>query len=299
MTHKSKLLSWAKLTSIGVICSLGGLFIYHYTQTFAQSTGIKQASPVVHETEISKAVDQQMMNSLPSKSLEKQLDVNPIAYEDNNPTGVQTAATNPPNQNEVAVPSEQTIIQPADVVTKPNSKSAKPAHGIFAKLKKPIVHHPVKKAKLPNSTIKKPATTKPATKPSTSNPSTTHPSTSTPTTKPATKPATKPSTSTPTKKKAPVAVQEKFPGVQYFKAGAKNKFVTQLGYMLVAAGYKQYYTVGPGPEWTSADQKNCQAFQRAQTYSNGKHWTGSDADGYPGPVTWAKLYSIYYHKYSH
>ena len=77
----------------------------------------------------------------------------------------------------------------------------------------------------------------------------------------------------------------KFPGAQYFKAGANNKYVTQLGKQLVKKGFGKHYTVGPGPRWGEADRRNVQDFQHAQ------HWTGSDADGYPGPETWKRLFS--------
>ena len=77
----------------------------------------------------------------------------------------------------------------------------------------------------------------------------------------------------------------KFPGRQHFKPGADNQYVTQLGKQLVKKGYGSHYTVGPGPRWGEADRLNVQAFQRAQ------HWTGSDADGYPGPETWKRLFA--------
>jgi LysM repeat protein len=77
----------------------------------------------------------------------------------------------------------------------------------------------------------------------------------------------------------------KFPGAQYFKPGANNKYVTQLGKQLVKKGFGKHYAEGPGPRWGEADRRNVQDFQRAQK------WTGSDADGYPGPETWKRLFS--------
>jgi hypothetical protein len=76
-----------------------------------------------------------------------------------------------------------------------------------------------------------------------------------------------------------------FPGRQYFKPGADNKYVTQLGKQLVKKGFGKHYAVGPGPRWGEADRRNVQDFQHAQ------HWTGSDADGYPGPETWKRLFA--------
>ncbi|AWT43490.1 MULTISPECIES: peptidoglycan-binding protein [Streptomyces] len=77
--------------------------------------------------------------------------------------------------------------------------------------------------------------------------------------------------------------QTPFPGASYFRAGANNQYVTLLGQMLVARGGARFYTSGPGPRWTEADRRAVQAFQQAQG------WTGADADGYPGPRTWALL----------
>ncbi|MEU9707986.1 peptidoglycan-binding protein [Streptomyces sp. NPDC047967] len=76
-----------------------------------------------------------------------------------------------------------------------------------------------------------------------------------------------------------------FPGRGYFRPGARNQYVTQLGAQLVKRGYGRFYSVGAGPTWTGSDRAAVQAFQKAQG------WVGSDADGYPGPVTWGRLFS--------
>lgn len=76
-----------------------------------------------------------------------------------------------------------------------------------------------------------------------------------------------------------------FPGAYYFRPGAKNQYVTQLGKQLVKKGYGQFYKQGPGPHWTAVDRAAVRAFQRAQG------WTGNGADGYPGPLTWKRLFS--------
>lgn len=76
-----------------------------------------------------------------------------------------------------------------------------------------------------------------------------------------------------------------FPGRQFFRAGANNAHVTRLGRALVAKGYGRHYKSGPGPRWSEADRRNVEAFQRAQG------WSGSDADGYPGPETWRHLFA--------
>ncbi|WP_371660191.1 peptidoglycan-binding protein [Streptomyces sp. NBC_00280] len=75
----------------------------------------------------------------------------------------------------------------------------------------------------------------------------------------------------------------RFPGRAYFGTGASNKYVTQLGRMLVERGGARYYTSGPGPRWSDADRRATRAFQQAQG------WQGSAADGLPGPRTWELL----------
>ncbi|MER6102407.1 peptidoglycan-binding protein [Streptomyces sp. NPDC001832] len=92
-----------------------------------------------------------------------------------------------------------------------------------------------------------------------------------------------PSKASPTDPTKPIVPA--FPGTSYFKPGATNAYVTQLGEQLVKKGYGHFYSVGPGPSWSEADRKAVQAFQKAQG------WTGSDADGYPGPATWERLFS--------
>ncbi|MFJ7329021.1 peptidoglycan-binding protein [Streptomyces cyaneofuscatus] len=94
------------------------------------------------------------------------------------------------------------------------------------------------------------------------------------------KPGKAPAPSKPPKPKAPP-----FPGRQHFKAGANNAHVTQLGKQLVKRGYGRYYAVGPGPRWSAADRNAVRAFQKAQK------WAGADADGYPGPTTWKRLFN--------
>lgn len=74
-----------------------------------------------------------------------------------------------------------------------------------------------------------------------------------------------------------------FPGRSAFQIGKSHPAVTVLGQRLVAHGFGSYYKVGPGPTFTEVDKKACAAFQKAQG------WSGSDADGYPGPETWKRL----------
>ncbi|MFE6054682.1 peptidoglycan-binding protein [Kitasatospora sp. NPDC056446] len=76
-----------------------------------------------------------------------------------------------------------------------------------------------------------------------------------------------------------------FPGAQYFGPGQSNDHVRQLGEQLVRKGFGGSYTVGPGPRWSESDRRATQAFQLAQG------WRGAEADGYPGPDTWRRLFS--------
>lgn len=83
----------------------------------------------------------------------------------------------------------------------------------------------------------------------------------------------------------PSAQPPAFPGRDHFRPGRTNAHVTQLGKQLVKRGYGKHYAEGPGPQWTEADRRNVQAFQRAQG------WRGAEADGYPGPHTWRLLFA--------
>ncbi|MFE6185440.1 peptidoglycan-binding protein [Streptomyces sp. NPDC056465] len=76
-----------------------------------------------------------------------------------------------------------------------------------------------------------------------------------------------------------------FPGENKFGPGKTNSAVTLLGQQLVRKGYGKHYTSGPGPMWSDADRKNVRAFQLAHKSLAG------DADGIPGPKTWALLFS--------
>ncbi|MFC9425397.1 peptidoglycan-binding protein [Streptomyces sp. NPDC056987] len=78
-------------------------------------------------------------------------------------------------------------------------------------------------------------------------------------------------------------VSATFPGAGAFRPGARNKYVTQLGRMLVERGGKRFYSRGPGPGWGDADRRATRAFQLAQG------WRGAAADGTPGPGTWRLL----------
>ncbi|MEU9155470.1 peptidoglycan-binding protein [Streptomyces sp. NPDC048417] len=75
-----------------------------------------------------------------------------------------------------------------------------------------------------------------------------------------------------------------YPGKNYFRPGATNDYVVQLGRQLVKKGFGRFYTDGPGSAWGEADRRAVEAFQRTQG------WRGGAADGYPGPETWRRLF---------
>ncbi|MFJ4907732.1 peptidoglycan-binding protein [Streptomyces sp. NPDC093249] len=75
---------------------------------------------------------------------------------------------------------------------------------------------------------------------------------------------------------------EPFPGAAFFRAGRTSPVITAMGRRLVAEGCSAY-TSGPGPRWTDADRQSYAKWQRRLGYK------GADADGIPGPSSWAAL----------
>lgn len=75
---------------------------------------------------------------------------------------------------------------------------------------------------------------------------------------------------------------EPFPGTRWFRTEPRSPIITAMGRRLVAEGVA-LYSDGPGPQWTDADLRSFAKFQRKIGYR------GADADGWPGPVSWAKL----------
>lgn len=77
-----------------------------------------------------------------------------------------------------------------------------------------------------------------------------------------------------------------FPGSDKFFLGATGDYITFLGKMLIKVGWTGY-TTGAGPKFTVTDQAAVAWYQRKQG------WSGSDADGFPGPTTWTRLLTEY------
>lgn len=80
----------------------------------------------------------------------------------------------------------------------------------------------------------------------------------------------------------PSPVYAPFPGAGFFKVGRVHPLITAMGKRLVQEGCSAY-KVGPSDDWSEADRKSYQNWQNKLGYS------GSDADGYPGPTSWNKL----------
>ncbi|MGW4898162.1 peptidoglycan-binding protein [Kitasatospora sp. NPDC004240] len=97
--------------------------------------------------------------------------------------------------------------------------------------------------------------------------------------------ATTPAPTTPVPTTPGTRTVPAFPGPEAFLPGAVNEHVRQLGERLVARGFGGSYTEGPGPRWTESDRRAVRAFQESLG------WRGAEADGYPGPDTWRRLFS--------
>lgn len=80
----------------------------------------------------------------------------------------------------------------------------------------------------------------------------------------------------------PAPAYQPYPGAAWFRARPDSPIVTAMGRRLVAEGCSAY-RVGPGPRWTQADRDSYAAWQRKLGYH------GADADGWPGPASWAAL----------
>ncbi|MGW4876530.1 peptidoglycan-binding protein [Streptomyces sp. NPDC004262] len=85
---------------------------------------------------------------------------------------------------------------------------------------------------------------------------------------------------------APAAGQPKyepFPGAGLFVPGRKDKRIEAMHHRLVAVGCNKYASSANADTWGSGDERSYAAWQRHLGYA------GADADGKPGPTSWAKL----------
>lgn len=156
----NKFLRWLELTSIGVICTVAGIFIYYYTQTYAESAPTKQQQepPAIEDSIVFKDIQTKMMKQFPSKSLEIELKIDPISYKHANEyLNIPNSDPKGPIDN-----AEQSNEEQSEVITKPAD------NGDYADVypKKPDKHPVVLPIEEIEKTITKP-TTKPITKPKT------------------------------------------------------------------------------------------------------------------------------------
>ncbi len=73
-----------------------------------------------------------------------------------------------------------------------------------------------------------------------------------------------------------------YPGKQFFREGRSSPVIAAMAKRLIAEGCDSYDTP-PGPVWNDAHRRSYAAYQ----IKRGHH--GADADGIPGPQTWADL----------
>lgn len=76
---------------------------------------------------------------------------------------------------------------------------------------------------------------------------------------------------------------EPFPGTSFFVAGRRSSIIARMHARLVAVGCGNYRTVSNKDVWGSGDVASYAAYQRKLGY------TGADANGIPGKVSWDKL----------
>lgn len=83
-----------------------------------------------------------------------------------------------------------------------------------------------------------------------------------------------------------------FPGADAFVVGRRNVAVTAVDRQLIRLGYTKHHDgdgYQSGPLFTEYTRKNIQDFQLAQGWKGTAK--GGDADGYPGPQTWRRLFT--------
>lgn len=77
---------------------------------------------------------------------------------------------------------------------------------------------------------------------------------------------------------------EPFPGSGFFRAGRRSPVIAAMHKRLVAEGCGRYQSNANADVWGSGDERSYAAWQRKLGYS------GSAADGIPGPTSWARLH---------
>lgn len=101
----------------------------------------------------------------------------------------------------------------------------------------------------------------------------------------------KPPTPAPKPDPTPTVKLVPYPGAEHFKLGHSDPAVTQLGRWMLGANLTPHHRGSvyvPGPEYSSFDLANVKTAQLAQGF------TGTDADGLPGPKTWDAIQEAYF-----
>jgi hypothetical protein len=88
----------------------------------------------------------------------------------------------------------------------------------------------------------------------------------------------------PTSAPKPAAKYEPFPGASFFQPGRRSPIIAAMHKRLVAEGCNRYQSSANADVWGSGDERSYAAWQRKLGY------TGTAADGIPGPASWAKLH---------
>ncbi|MEU7416676.1 peptidoglycan-binding protein [Streptomyces antibioticus] len=82
---------------------------------------------------------------------------------------------------------------------------------------------------------------------------------------------------------APKPKYEPFPGAGFFRAGRRSPIIAAMHKRLIAVGCNKYKSQANADTWGSGDVASYAAWQRKLRY------TGTAADGIPGPTSWAAL----------
>jgi hypothetical protein len=77
---------------------------------------------------------------------------------------------------------------------------------------------------------------------------------------------------------------EPFPGASFFQPGRRSPIIEAMHHRLVAVGCNHYQSNSNFNVWGNGDKVSYAAWQRKLGY------TGTAADGIPGPASWAKLH---------
>jgi LysM repeat protein len=81
----------------------------------------------------------------------------------------------------------------------------------------------------------------------------------------------------------PVEEFEPFPGKDFFKPSVSSPVIEAMGWRLIEEGCSAYPD-GPDLRWSDEDRRSYAKWQHKQGFS------GSDADGIPGKLTWERLH---------